>query len=187
MITVPVLDEFLWLSIEFSRVILLIIQGRLSKGTFPRMKNVVSFLWLISVCMCLFVWMWGGKGSVSLFFNKGLSLPAHLAVIRKQHDQPFDLTVWLRRRTFKVVFEMHCCGWNTCTLCVRVAHPPLCQLESAQVPLFCFFPSILPCENVFSIRWLLSLKQFFKFKTFFLKVTVASSILQSFVGSILLH
>lgn len=84
----------------------------------------------------------------SLFFTKGLSLPAHMAAIRKQQDQPFDLNVWLRRRTFKVDFEMLYCGWNTCTLCVLLTHPTLCQPDSGQVPLFCLFLSILPCENV---------------------------------------
>lgn len=78
---------------------------------------------------------------MSLFFNKGPSLPAHLAVIRKQHDQPFDLTVWLRRRTFKVVFEMHYWGWNTCTLCVRVAHPTLSTRKCSGSSFSLLFPA----------------------------------------------
>lgn len=44
-----------------------------------------------------------------------VSLHAHMAVFRKQHDRPFDLIVWQKkRRTLKVDFEMHCC-WNTWT------------------------------------------------------------------------
>lgn len=58
---------------------------------------------------------------MGLLFNKGLPPPhphppAHMAVIREQHDRLFDPTVCFQ--TFKVVFETLGCGGNTCTLCV---------------------------------------------------------------------
>lgn len=53
------------------------------------------------------------EAEIQSVLYKGLSLPAHMAVIRKEHDRPFDLAVWLKKRSFKVVFEMHYCGRNT--------------------------------------------------------------------------
>lgn len=96
--------------IKFLCLILPVILFQLSGGW---SESVLFLIWLISVCLCLFVWLWGGAGclleSYKACFLTRVSLPAHMAVIRKQHDQLFDLTVWLKSSTFKVVFEMHCC------------------------------------------------------------------------------
>lgn len=87
-----------------------------------------------------------------LFFNKGPSLPAHMAAIRKQQDQPFDLTVWLRlEENFQsclwnaLLWQEHLnIVWTSCSVSLKVVS---------------LFLSMLPCEMslILDDNW----KQFF--------------------------
>lgn len=111
------------------------------------------------------MWAWRGAGSL-LVSHKArvltrLPLPAHMAVIREQRNQPFDLTVWLKRRTFKVVFEMHCCR-NTWAPTVRLTSHPTCM--SYFDFLIIFFSSVLLWKHLLYC-WHLGLQ----FKTVFLE------------------
>lgn len=47
-----------------------------------------------------------------------------MAVVKKQRDQLFDLTVWPKPRAIKALFEMHCLK------CIVVGTPEHCQHAS---------------------------------------------------------
>lgn len=99
-------------------------------------------IWLISACVCLFVWTWGGTGCLVVShkvcsFNKG---PSPRTCGNHLKSSVFELGVCVTRRASKVVFEMQFCVKHlnavlsgcrsslTCHLC-RLESPGLCSLQ----------------------------------------------------------
>lgn len=105
-------------------------------------------IWLISACMCLFVWTWGGTGCLMLshkvcFFNKGPSPRTRGNHLESSVTGRLISAFRVTRGTSKIFFEMRG-SWNTWALSAWFTHLTFMDVIWADSGFslgFCSFPA----------------------------------------------